>query len=303
MNEKHTVQEVFDQHLSSLRFQPESRRVVMERALGKEEKVMKKKLSAALVFALALALMAAVALAAAVVMRSERTVNINLAREALYEKYGLTLKTLGLFVFEGREEKDGFTLTWTCNTFHPSLTGVYTTVEKDGKAEAAWSYDDVDKAVYDSGDLSASVWGCKQLEASFANKEKAAEYSLALYRQDRENGKSTSPYTAQVPLGQGERYWQDEIIRAAEPGANDLTRDQAYAIAVQVLSEDFGMDKNSLAAGVITDGSFHARANGKTLWDISIYVTIDGVEYDCVVRLDGATGEVLSVDVLTGGNG
>lgn len=303
MNEKHDVKQVFDQHLRALRFQPESRRAVLERALGKEEKVGKKKLSAALVFAVALVLMAAVALAAITVMHSGSVNKLNLAREALYERYGLTPKTLGMFLYEGKEENGSYTLTCTCNTFHAGLTGVYTTVVKDGKAQARWSYDAVDKSLYDSGDLSAPVWGCKQLEASFQNKEKASEYSRALDLRDEEKGKAVDPKVPPRPLQPGERYWQGEIYRDAQPGPNDLPLDQAYAIAVQALSEDFGLDQKSVAAGAVLDGSFHVRENGGTLWDFSIYITLDGVECECVVRLDGVTGEVLSIDVLTGGNG
>lgn len=111
------------------------------------------------------------------------------------------------------------------------------------------------------------------------------------------------PEATPKPLQEGERYWQGEVIRAAEPGANDLTRDQAYEIVVQTLSGDFGIHKESIAVGAILDDSFHIRENGSTLWDFSIYITLDGVAYECVIRLDGATGEVLSADVLTGGNG
>ena len=47
----------------------------------------------------------------------------------------------------------------------------------------------------------------------------------------------------------------------------------------------------------------HIRENGSTLWDVPIYVTLKGVAHERIIRSDGATGEVLSADVLTGGNG
>lgn len=307
MNEKHDLQQVFDQHLSSLRFQVESRQTVIERALGERASVLKKKMSVALVFAIVLVLGAMTAFAAIAVMRSGNANKINLAREALYEKYGLTAQTLGLFLYDAKEENGEYILTWTGSTFHPSLTGVYTTVVKDGKAEARWSHDDVEKSVYDSGDLSASVWGYKQLETAFENRATASEYSQALYRQGEANGEQDAPEVEPEPLKEGETFWKDgEIIHAAEPGADDLTRDQAYEIAVQALSEDFGefgVDQTSIAASVITDESFHIRDNGQKLWIFWFFMRQDGVEYECGVTLDGATGEVLSTDALTGGNG
>ena len=304
MNERDGIKQAFDLRFRSLRFQAGSRRAVLGRALGKEEPVMKKKMSAALAFAIALALTLATALAAVAVLYSDNAAKINLAREALYETYKLTPKTLGLFTQDGREENGVYTLTWTCNTYHPSLTGVYTTVVKDGKATASWSYDDVDKSVYDSGALSAPVWGPKQLEASFASKEEASGYSLALDAKDRENGVAETTGHKSEPLADGERIWQGEILREAEPGANDLPVERAYAIAVQALVTDFGMDEDVIAANTATlDEAFLLREDGSGVWDIGLYLIIDGVDYDCAVRLDSVTGEVLTIDVWTGGNG
>ena len=304
MNEERDMKQVFDQNFSSLRFQAESRQRVIARTLRKEDPVMKKKISASMVFAFVLLLLAATALAAVVVIRSANLNKLNLAREALYEKYGLTPKTLGMFPYEGKEENGEYTLTWICDTYHPALTGVYTTVVKDGHAEASWSYDDVDKSVYDSGEFSAPVWGYKQLEASFENKEEASEYSLALYRQDDVNKVQAAPEAAPKPLKEGEIFWKDgEIIRTAEPDANALTRDRAFEIAVQALSEDSGIDKETIVASVITGEGFYLRDNGQTLWIFWFYVVDNGIEYGCGVTLDGVTGEVLFTDTLTGGNG
>jgi len=303
MNEKRALKRVFDQHLSSLRFQPGSRQVVINRTLGKEAPVMKKKMSLAMVFALVLALMIVTALAAVAVLHSDNANTVNLAREALYQKYGLTPETLGMFPYEGSEVNGAYTLTWTCNTYHASLTGIYVTVVKDGVATASWSYDNVDPSVYASGALSAPVWGQRQLEAALRNPDVASEYSRALDQQDRENNPIETLGHASEPLADGERIWQDEILHEAQPGANDLTAEKAYEIAVQAFAEDFGIDREALTASALQDETFLLRENGRGVWDISFDVMLNGVESECVVRLDGATGEVLSIDVLTGGNG
>ena len=54
MSEKRELKQVLDQHLHSLRFQPDSRQAVIDRTHGKEVPVMKKKMSVALVFAIVL---------------------------------------------------------------------------------------------------------------------------------------------------------------------------------------------------------------------------------------------------------
>jgi hypothetical protein len=303
MNEKHDMKQVFDLHLSSLRFQAASRKTVLEKALGKEEPVVKRKTSVALVFALVLTLLAVTALAAVAVLHSDNANKVNLAREALYQKYGLTPETLGMFPYEGSEVNGTYTLTWTCNTYNASLTGTYITIVKDGVATASWSYDNVDPSVYDSEALSAPIWGHLQLEAALKNPEVAGEYSRALDRLDRENKTNETPGHVSEPLADGERFWQNEILHEAQPGANDLTAEKAYEIAVQAFVEDFGIDREVLIAGALQDETFLLRENGRSVWDIGIYVMLNGVESDCVVRLDGETGEVLSIDVLTGGNG
>lgn len=100
MNEKRDVKEVFDRHLGSLHFQADRRQTVIEKALGKEEPVMKK-MSVALIFSIVLALATVTALAAIAVMRSDSVNKLNLAREALHERYGLPPQRLGMSLYEG----------------------------------------------------------------------------------------------------------------------------------------------------------------------------------------------------------
>ena len=303
MNEKRELKQVFDQHLNSMRFLPGSRQAVLDRTLRKEVPVRKKKMSVAMVCVLVLALTMVTALAAVAVLHSDQASKINLAREALYQKYGLTPETLGMFLYEGSEIDGVYTLTWTCNTYNAALTGVYTTVVKDGVASASWSYDEVDPSVYASGELSAPVWAQPQLEAALKNPEVSSEYSLALDRLDREKKGDEPVGNVSEPLAEGDWIWPDEILHVATPGANDLTAEKAYEIAVQALVEDFGIDRETLIAAGVQDETFLLRQNGRGAWDICIDVALNGVESECVVRLDGATGEVLSIDVLTGGNG
>ncbi len=304
MNEKRNMKQAFDLHFRSLHFQAGSRRTVLDRALGKETPVMKKKMSMALAIALTLTLTLVTALAAVTVLHSDTANKVNLARKALYQKYGLTPETLGMFPYEGSENNGVYTLTWTCNTYNASLTGTYTTVVKDGAATASWSYDDTDPSVYASGALSAPVWGQRQLEAALRDPETASQYSLALDKLDRENetDETTGPVSEQP--ADVTWIWQDEILHEVQPGANDLTAEQAYAVAVQALVEDFGMDADEIAANTVTlEENFLLRENGSGVWDVCICLILDGVDYGCAVWLDGATGEVLTIDVLTGGNG
>ena len=303
MSEKHALKQVFDRHLSTLRFQPGSRQAVIDRTLGKEVPVVKKKMSVALVFTMVLALMIVTALAAVAVLHSDNASKVNLAREALYQKYGLTPETLGMFPYEGSEANGTYTLTWTCYTYNASLTGIYMTDVKDGVATASWSYDTVDPSVYASGDLSAPVWGQLQLEAALRNPDEAGEYSRALDQLDAEKQTDETSVDVSEPPADGAWIWQNETLQEAQPGANDLTAEEAFEIAVQAFVEDFKIDRELLTAGALQDETYLRRKNWMGVWSISLGVTLNGVESECVAYLDGATGEVLTIDVLTGGNG
>ncbi len=305
---KNDLKDLLDQGLSSLRFSEESRRAVVRRTYGKEFPIMKKRISTALAVTLTLVLIAAVAVAAVTVTRSMQAEKVSLARTALQEKYGLTAKTLGLFQWT-TEERDGvFVMTLKSDTIHPSLTGEYTVTVQDGKATASWSYDDVDAAVYESGALDASVWGEKQLEAALKDLDAASGYSIPLYQQETADAEPLA--TPAVQLKEGERLWMGEIWTQATPGADDLTFRQAFDIAVQAVSEEFGLDASVVANGELVredendeNSDFSQNAQGQTRWAFSIYIRYEGVEYSFGVVLDGKTGEVLLTNVLTGGNG
>ena len=227
----------------------------------------------ALAAVLIMALATTSALAAMLISYSDQANAVNLARESLYEKYDLTPQTLGLFHYDIAKENGVYTVTWTSSTFHPGLTGAYTTVIQNGKADASWTYDDVDGAVYASGNLSAPVWGQKQLAASFLDKETADEYSLA--RWDTEASVSTPSSavpeaTHEIPAA-GERYWNGEILVEAEPRADALRAEQAYAIAAQAFDTGFDID---IAQGGNFDQCFLLRKNGGALWEITFYVSL-----------------------------
>ncbi len=305
---KNDLKEALDRGLTPLRFSEESRRAVAGQTYRKENVIVKKRLSAALVVAMALVLAAAAALAAITVTHSHQAEQISLARAALEEKYGLTAKTLGLFQQTTTEQDGVFTLTLKSDTLHPSLVGEYTVTVKDGKVEAAWSYDNVDAATYASGTLDAAVWGEKQLEAALEDWDAANEYSQPLYQQDEATAETLA--TPAVQINENESLWMGEVWTSATPDADALNYQQAFDIAVQAVSEEFGLDAAVVANGELLradeddeSSDFYQNADGQTCWAFSIYVRYEGVEYDFGVVLDGKTGEVLSTSVMTGGNG
>lgn len=300
------LQQTMDRRLSALRWTQDDSRTVLEQLKG-EQKV-KKKLSLGLVLALILILAATAALAAYALNRAPQADIVNRARQALYDKYGLTAQTIGLFTWSVEKQGDMETVTFTGDGYHVSLLGVYTVAfDKDGKASASWSYDDADKALYESGDMSCSIWAQKQMAAALSNPEKASEISVALYKAYQSEHKETPAVTPQpIPdLKVGETWWQGEILRAGTPGENDMSKEEAIKIAQAVILEDYGFSEKNCDVWEVVDENveFNTRENKNSVWCISVYAVKDGVEMGIGVVLDAQTGEVLLSNIITGGNG
>ena len=86
---------------------------------------------------------------------------------ALADKYGHTHETLGLFqpyiTFHGEATLIRYIVGE--GNVAESLAGVYAVLITGDNVPAFWSHDDVDAALWQSGDLNSPAWGVKQLTA------------------------------------------------------------------------------------------------------------------------------------------
>lgn len=290
------------ENLSGLTITPARHAQLMQNITGGTK--VKKKLTASLALALILVLLAATALAAVLLSCSPQADAVAKARAALAEKYGLSPDALGTFTPHAAKEEGQWRVTFTSAFFHPSLVGEYRVLVDGKDAQASWSHDKADRAVWEKAGLESPVWGQPQISEALRNPEAAEPINAKL---QRENPAPPDPYMPgpEVLEGQGEdaSYWNGEIIRPGQPGPDDLTRDQALAIARQALILDFGLTEaelNANAAG--TSDSFHVRESGGTLWGFSFLIEKGGVLWDCGIMLDGKTGEVLMTSIITGAN-
>ncbi|HPJ03158.1 MAG TPA: hypothetical protein PKU80_09995 [Candidatus Limiplasma sp.] len=265
---------------------------------------MKKKLTAGLALAIVLSVLAVSAFAAYVLLWSPQADAQSQARQALTDAYGLTPESLGCFVTSARQDGDAWTVTFTGDGFNPGLLGTYTVVISGGNATASWSHDDVDRAEWENGGLMAPVWGQPQIAEALRDTEaaEAAQLELIADAPATEIVPMVTPPGGPESLEEGAAYWNGELIRISTPGENDLTGEQAMEIAYQAFLEEFGVTREELDAGTVVGNDFYTREDGGTLWGISINILKDGVDWGCGVTMDGATGEILMINVVTGGN-
>ena len=289
---------------------PDSFNAFVEDTLSRrmeDEQPMKKKISVGLVFAIVLILAAVTALAAYTLRRSAQADALSRARQALSAEYGLTPETMGLFGFELAQNDDAWMATFTPTGLHPQPLGEYRVTLAPGKQpETTWTYDDVDPEVWQSGSLDSPVWGQPQLLKALRDRDAAID---ALSRMDPDWLSQGSFAPQQAPpvvesFQEGESVWFGQIIRKAEPGPEDMSLEEATAIAMAAIVEESSLTMADMgAAEVLTD--FYERENEPPLWMFSVqfYLQSDGIFQDWGVVMDARTGEILLVNVVTGGNG
>jgi len=283
------------------------KRFVINASYQQEEQPMKKKLTVGLVFAIVLMLAAATALAAYTLHRSARADALSRARQALSADYGLTPETLGLFGFGLAQSGDAWMATFTPTGLHPQPLGEYRVTLVPGKQPVtAWTYDDVDPEVWQSGSLDSPIWGQPQLLKVLRDMDAAID---ALSRMDPDWLSQGFFAPQQAPpvvesLQEGESVWFGQIIREAEPGPEDMSREDATAIAMAAIVEESSLTMTDMdAAEVLTD--FYERENETPLWMFSVqfYLQDSGIFQDWGVVIDARTGEILLINIVTRGNG
>lgn len=299
--DKQQFQHALNRTLSGLEGDPRLAQRVLAKARG-EIKV-KKKLSAGLVVAIVLVLAAVTALATYVLTRSEDSDAVSRARHALSEAYGLTPATMGLFDVSVSRDGEVRTVVLTAAGY-PQLLGEYRVILTGDDAQASWTHDDMERSLWEDGDLSVPAWGQPQLEKALRDPKAATTAYMAMdlpTLQARPRPDAPDPAVV-AALGEGESWWQGQILRDAMPGAEDMTKEAALGIAYQALMEDFGLTQEQLEAGVLLDESFHTRDEGDPIWGFSIYMEVDGLVWDCGAMLSARTGEVLLTHIITGAN-
>lgn len=93
---------------------------------------------------------------------------------AMYDQYGFTPETLGLFTISTHTAGDTACVHFYSELLPFSRVGQYTALISGKNVTLSWTHDDKDAALYQSGDADAPYWSVKQLEAYLASDDRAA---------------------------------------------------------------------------------------------------------------------------------
>lgn len=216
------------------------------------------------------------------------------ANEALAARYGLTPHLLGLFDTELTRYGDVATVRLLPRARpHPRLAGEYLVLISPDNVQAFWSHDDVDPAIWQSGELNSVAWGAPQLLKYLEAGSFHREYFDAPYITD-----PATPVNAVAILESG--CMNRELRRG------DLTEAECtpwIALGRTAAQAMYDLSDADAAALSLVNVTLYLPLNGAPMWHIYFYQVGDPDEINYSVCLDGSTMELLYTSVFTGGIG
>ncbi|MBP3454008.1 MAG: hypothetical protein J6M20_09895 [Clostridia bacterium] len=226
---------------------------------------------------------------------------VHLARQAVMEKYGLTLQTLGVFRDDCRLTDSGWVVRFYTNgQISPRLAGEYTVEKEHGFITASWTHDDVDLALLADGSLEHEAWGQPQL--LYARTTGSREAWSITEKTNAEDDVKVDYYYIE-----GTELWGDPLTDV-EPAPGDLPAESLTDAAHSALARQFGLTHEQLIT--IMGGELNPQYAALRQSDAGIRVrvfsatlTMDGANYYVAVCINTQTGKLERLEYTTLGNG
>lgn len=225
------------------------------------------------------------------------------ARNALIEKYGLTLATLGLFRDSCHLMDTGWVVTFeTTGLINRRLAGVYTVEKSNGLITASWTHDDVNPSVWqNTTELNTVAWGQQQLV--YARKVAPKEATAISMEQNALDGeKIDSDYI------EGTELWGD-LLHDVEPTSNDMSATEALSIAKEAFQQQFGLDASSVS-GIdgqkilaVNSGTLRESESGIRVWVFYSAFFYNDWNFDITICINAQTGALERLEYTTLSNG
>lgn len=266
--------------------------------------VVKKKMVLAMAMVLTLCLLTSCALAATLIF-SPRYDALQLADQALLDKYGLTEEMLPALIHTLRETEDATIVTYEMAespVMRENRFGSYTVTIRDGNAEAVWTMDGMDT----SGGLDAPAWGAEQLKLY------VEDYSEVMTYMETRNMLMNAELN--MELFQQREAAQEQARQTALSMAK-ISLEDAASIGREAVAVRYGLDAKQIDtlmrfSGEEEDQTTYEIVDGRPLVNLFFHLTQkpgewqekDGNYVVTVNLLDGAVEDIL-YDTGLMGNG
>lgn len=223
---------------------------------------------------------------------SEDVLLMQTANAALYERYNLTAHCLGLFDVEVTHYGDAALVRYIPRSRpHPALSGEYAVLVTPDSVQAFWTHDDVDPAVWQSGELNSIAWGAPQLTAYLLESSFEREFFDEPYKPDeQEQWLTAEEINAQ--------------IKVFSTRLGTLTAEEAEAPSAQAraaLQAMYNLSNEAAEEIRMVETILHSYADGRSEWSVSFYHDTEPDEINYFVRLNDQT--ILEISCFTGGIG
>ena len=242
-NEK-TPRGLLNEELATVEWSQRDTLAVLRTAEKGGYRCMKATTKLALTMVMVFVLLTSTAMAATLLF-SKRYDALQLADQALLEKYGITGEMQPGLVHSISEEEGKTVITYEVmesSVLKENRFGVYTVTVCDGKADEVWSMDGMDV----TGGLDAPAWGAEQLLMYV--KEYATVMSYMESRGMLQNAPMVTPAPASVP----DKWEQDKQTALTMA---KITLEEAAAIGREAVAARYGLTQQQAAMLVRFDGS------------------------------------------------
>lgn len=210
-----------------------------------------------------------------------------LAIAAMYAQYGFTVETLGAFTMTTSQDEDVCRVSFQSEVLPYDRVGRYDAVVTGNKARLTWSLDGSDPAQLASGDPAALCWGAKQIETY-----------LAVDICDRHAW--VEPYLSEAaPVIVHSDTWDTLGLTRLPEDQEQPIPDDLLLAASAALKDVYALSDTQFDQLDFPERDMVTTADGRTCY----WLTYPAFDLCFHVLIDAGTQEVLSIDLLSGGNG
>jgi len=302
MNKTKSPRDLLNEELAAVEWSQKNMQAVLRTTEGGGQLVMKKKMTLILAMVLAIAMVTTSAFAVVGLLFSPRYDALQLANQALMNKYGITEEMQPGLIHTISEESGATIVTYNVaehTVMRENRFGTYTVTVRNGKAEAVWSMDGIDT----SGGLDAPAWGAEQLLMY------VQDYSTVMSYMEPRGMLTSLSFDEALFIQQATQWEQDKETALAMA---NITPDMAAAIARDAIVAQYGLNAQQLAMLMHYTGeedeSTYKMTEGRPLVNMffhlsqrsGVWMEKDGVYVVTINLLDGAVEDVYYDNGLIG---
>lgn len=227
----------------------------------------RRKLSTVAVLVLLLIALAATALAIGLNW-SQRYQMGKVAKDAVMQKYGLSVETMALFGETPSQNGDTWTFTYRPILFSSNPIGEYTVVIQSGhEPVAAWSHDDAAKA---DGGFEARAWGQSQLESALDAHNATVRNNSAIDWENTDEMTLADWAEQDKALLEASKQGFEPFVMNVAPTENDISPEDAVKRAKEAVIAKFGVSEERLSKAKVAIRFFKYADDAEPKYRISL---------------------------------